>query len=401
MIEPKEFYRKLDSLLSKIGLQKSGKDFLFTIVLELEKTFGRDLHIGNGCIYEKNDDEYILISSTVESETIELIKSIPIASEAVQNILNSGTYIFDNHAFSINQNNHYNLGYSIPAGILVHNHDNSWIFFFELKSGWVREEIEFCLNAVRTVLNYRLVSESVQSELERAVQIQRSLLPFNAPNILGFQIAGRSQPAELVGGDLYDYFLFNHDSFGFCIGDASGHGIPAALMARDVVTGLRMGLEKQLKMDYTIQKLNKVIFKGALSSSFISLFYAEMETNGNLFYVNSGHPAPFLVHGTEITDLETTSLILGALQDIELQRFYQKIPKDSILVLYTDGILERQNKKGEYYEIERLKKLVVQNKDKDAKDILNSIFESSHEFGKKIKWQDDATVMVIKRLADS
>ncbi len=397
MIEPKEFYRKLDSLLSKIGLEKSGKDFLFTIVQELEKTFGKDLHIGYGSIYEKNDDEFIMISPPVDTNAIDLIKSIPIDSEPIQNILNSGTYIFDHHGFRINQNS---FEYSIPAGILVHNNDNSWIFFFELKSGWVREEIEFCLNAVRTVLNYRLISEMFQGELERAEQIQKSLLPINAPQIPGFQIAAKSQPAELVGGDLYDYFLFNKDNYGFCIGDASGHGIPAALMARDVVTGLRMGLEKQLKMDYTLQKLNKVIYKSVLSSSFISLFYAEMETNGNLFYVNSGHPSPFLVHDKRIIDLETTSIVLGALQDIELQRFYLKIPPASVLVLYTDGILERQNKKGEYYGTERLKRLVVHNKDKDAKDILNLIFETSNEFGKKIKWQDDATVMVIKRLGE-
>jgi hypothetical protein len=60
LIEPKEFYRKLDSLFSKIGHEKSGKDFLFGIVKEIEKTFGRELHIGNGRIYEQNGDEFVL-----------------------------------------------------------------------------------------------------------------------------------------------------------------------------------------------------------------------------------------------------------------------------------------------------------------------------------------------------
>jgi serine phosphatase RsbU (regulator of sigma subunit) len=398
MTEPKEFYRKLDSLLSKIGMEKTGKDFLFTIVLELEITFGRDLHIANGCIYEKNDDEYILISPPVKPDLKNLINTIPIDSEIVQLVLNSGTYIFDNHSSSLFYNQIKSDEYSIPVAINIYNQDNSWIFLFELKSGWVREEIEICLNAVRTMLNFRLFTESMKSELEQAVHIQRSLLPRSAPNIPGFQIAGRSQPAELVGGDLYDYFHFDNENFGFCIADASGHGIPAALMARDVITGLRMGLENQMTMSHTIRKLNRVIYRSVYSTGFISLFYAEMETSGNLLYINSGHPSPFIVLKNEIRDLESTSLVLGALQEIEVQRFFTKMEPGNVLVLYTDGFLERQNKKGEYWGIDRLKNIAVQNKDKNAGEIINQIFKSANEFGKKIKWQDDATAIVIKRL---
>ena len=96
-------------------------------------------------------------------------------------------------------------------------------------------------------------------------------------------IAGFSKPAELVGGDLFDYFNFDNEEFGVCIGDASGHGLPAALLVRDVVTGLRMGLEKQMKMVYTFKKLNNVIYRSVYSTRFISLFYAEIQKDGNLF----------------------------------------------------------------------------------------------------------------------
>ena len=396
MIEPKEFYRKLDSLLSKIGQGKSGKDFLFSIVKELEKTFGSDLHIGKGYVYEKNGDEFLLLSPEPENSFVE--NSLPVESEAVQSVLNSKTYIFDNTSLSIGFKSGIKKEYIIPVAITVYNQENRWIFIFELASGWIREEIEFCLNAVRSVLNYRLLSESIKSEYEQAFQIQQSLLPTSALEIPGFQIAGKSQPAELVGGDLYDYFKFDEGEFGFCIGDASGHGIPAALVARDVIIGLRMGIEKHMKMVHTLKKLNKVIYQSVYSTRFISLFFAEMEISGNIFFINAGHPSPFIVLKDKITNLDTTGLIFGAFPDIELHRSYVKLEPGGILVLYSDGIPERQNRKGEEFSTERLQSVVLQNKEKAADEILNLIFKTADDFGKGKKWKDDATAMVIKRL---
>ena len=396
MIEPKEFYRKLDSLLSKIGHGKSGKDFIFTTVKELEKTFGNDLHIGKGYIYERNGDEFLLISPDIENSPVE--SSLPADSDAVKAILNSKMYIFDNPIFSIGLKSGVKRGYIIPVAITVYNQENRWIFIFELTSGWVREEIEFCLNAVRSVLNYRLLSESIKNEYEQAYQIQQSLLPTSSIKIPGYQIAAKSQPAELVGGDLYDFFQFDDGQFGLCIGDASGHGIPAALVARDVIIGLRMGIEKHMKMVHTLKKLNKVIYQSVYSTRFISLFFAEIEINGNIFFINAGHPSPFIIYNDEIVNLDSTGLIFGAFPEIELHRSYVQLKPGGIMILFSDGIIERQNKKGEEFDLERLQNVVLQNKDKSAEEILQLIFQASDDFGKGKKWKDDATAMVVKRL---
>lgn len=397
MIEPKEFYRKLDSLLSKINITDTGTDFLFTIVVELEKSFGADLHIGKGRIYEKNGEEYILISQLSHHENINIETSLSINSNAVQSLLLSKTYIFDKPESGIGIKNNNLKEYAIPAAIVVHSLENNWIIIFELRGGWIREEIEFCLNAVRAVLNYRLLSESIKNDYEQAYLIQKSLLPTSAIKIQGYQIAGKSQQAELVGGDIFDYYKFNEDEFGFCIGDASGHGIPAALMARDVITGLRMGLENQTKMAYTLKKLNKVIFQSAYSARFISLFYAEMETNGNLFYINAGHPSPIMISNNKLTELDSTGIVFGALEEIDLRRSYVDFTAESVLVLYTDGIVERQNKNGEEFGIQQLKDVINTNKESDADKILNSIFKEADKFGDGKRWDDDATVVVIKR----
>jgi len=398
VIEPKEFYRKLDFLLSKINKVKSGSDFLFTIVKELGKTFGNDLHIGRGSIYEKNGDEYLLVSPLSRLENIDIESNLSINSFIVQAVLNSQTYIFDNQTFGPTIKGIQSPEYAIPAAIMVHSQEKKWILIFELKSGWVREEIEFCFNAVRSVLNYRLLSESIKNEYEQAYLIQKSLLPTYSPQIPGYQIAGNSKQAELVGGDIFDYYKFNDDEFGFCIGDASGHGIPAALMARDVIIGLRMGLENQMKMVHTLKKLNRVIHQSIYSARFISLFYAEMEMNGALFYINAGHPSPILIQRNEITELESTGLVFGALSEIELRRSHININPGSVLVLYTDGIVERKNGLGEELGLVGLKDVIVKNKEKSADEILNSVFQTAEDFGEKLKWQDDATVVVIKRI---
>ncbi len=395
MIEPKTFYRKLDSLFGKIGREKTGSDFLSKIVKDIENTFGHDLRIGNGRIYQEVDEEYQLIYAQVEKN---IRKTILLSSKSVQNALEFKLYIFNDSDMREDFRNNGIKEYTIPAAIVVKNPDNTWILVFDLKSGWIREEVEFCFNAVRAAINYRLYSEALKNEMEQAAYIQQSLLPSMLPKIPGYEIAGKSIPAELVGGDLYDFYEFDGDSFGLVVGDASGHGMPAALLVRDVITGLRMGMERGMKMVYTLKKLNRVIYKSVYSTRFISLFMAEFEKNGNLFFVNAGHPSPVLVNGNIIEELESTGLIFGALPEISLYSSFAKIHPGGVLVLFSDGIIERQNKKNEFFGLDRLKELIIVNKEKSAQEILNVIISTVEGFGRKSVWQDDATVLVVKKL---
>lgn len=375
-------------------MEKTGKDYLFTIVKELEKTLGKDINIVNGCIYEKVEDCFVLISAP-ESVEKSMRQEIPAGDPIIYLVMKSKTYIYNQPVFF--DGDFLNDEYATHCAFAVSSPSNKWIAVFALTSGWLREEINLCLNAVRTALNYRLVSESVRSELQQAVQIQQSLLPLNPPEIYGFDIAAKSLPAELVGGDLYDYYELDDVAFGFCVGDASGHGLPAALMVRDVITGLRMGLEKQLRMIHTLKKLNSVIYQSVYTAKFVSLIYAEMESNGNLFYANAGHPPALLLTDDKFTQLEPTGYIIGAFTEIDLKREYVNIPPGGILVIYTDGILERKNKRSELYGIDRLKDVIKSNKNKKAFEIMEAIFFSADKFGKNSKWEDDATVMVLKR----
>ncbi len=397
MIEPKTFYRKLDYVLANIGREKRSHDFLRFVLEKIETTFGEDLRIVNGRIYKEHGSEYDLVYPEESSLNRLISEKLDGESEAISLLLKSRTYIYDHEHLGKLFRTNTDAEYSIPAAFTVANPEERWIFVFDLRSGWVREEIEFCFNAVRRAINYRLFSEAVKSEMEQAARIQQSLLPIAPPPVEGYDIAANSRPAELVGGDMYDYYKFDGNNFGIAVGDASGHGLPAALMVRDVVTGLRMGVEKHMKLVYTLAKLNQVIFRGTYATSFISLFYSEIEDNGSMFYSNAGHPSPLIYNGSNFAELEATSLILGAFPDIEVKRGYAQLHKGSVLVIYTDGIFERQNSAGEFFGIERLKEIIKANAGRSSKDIMQRIFDEAFEFGDNKPWEDDATIMVIKR----
>ncbi len=394
MNNPKTFSRKLDRLLNKIGNDASNENFISSIIIELEQNFGNEFDIIDACIYDRRDKEFLLIFSlNINSWS----KKIQTNSPVMQKILKHGSYIFNQpdlkNYFGLSSNL-YNI---TPAAIYINSPERELLLVFGLRDGWVREEISLFLNAVRMALTFRLFSDIMDNELKQAVQIQKSLLPRTNPKIEDYHMYGSSIPAILVGGDFYDYFESKDGSFGISIGDASGHGLPAALLVRDVVIGLRMGLASEYKLAYTVKKLNQVIQQSTYASNFVSLFLGEFEKEGHLFYVNAGHPPPFLIAKDKITDLTSTGMVLGFLQNIEIQRSYIHLEPGSILVMYTDGIIERNNSKGDQFELSRLKEIVKQNQDKTAKEIVNLINQTVFEFGDSIKWEDDATVVVIKR----
>jgi sigma-B regulation protein RsbU (phosphoserine phosphatase) len=398
MMDPKTFYRDFDSLLRKIRHIERGENFIYTLLRDFCSNFGATLHIGRMWLYEDRGDGFrkLLIDGNVEANTVP--DFIDGQSQSVRSVLKNASYIFDDPdeltiAPDLQKEGHY----AVPAAILIRSTEQRWIAIFELTEGWGREEVLFSLNAVRTSLNHRLFSEAINTELEQAALIQKSLLPGEPPVLSDYEIAWRSEATEIVGGDLYDCIIHDDNIFGAAIGDASGHGIPAALLVRDVVIGLRMGLEKNMKMLHTFQKLNSVIYRSTYSSRFVSLFYGEFERDGHLIFVNAGHPTPFIVDDTGTTDLNATGLIIGALPEIKLYRSFATMSTGSILVLYSDGVFERENLKEELFGIDRIKNLAIKHRHKSAQEIVNLIFEAAYEWGNRLKWDDDVTLLIIKR----
>ena len=199
------------------------------------------------------------------------------------------------------------------------------------------------------------MTRSACSRPERGRPIQQSLLVEEPPPFAGYEIAARSVPAEEVGGDFFDFLPFDDELLGLAIGDASGHGLPAALLVRDVVTGLRMGIEKDLKIAQVFARLNRVIHRSNLTA-FISVFYGELEASGNIVYINAGHPPPLIFSKKgPVTGLATGGTVIGPLPEARFLHGHARLDPGDVLVLCTDGILERRNPDGEFFGEERLR----------------------------------------------
>jgi sigma-B regulation protein RsbU (phosphoserine phosphatase) len=307
-----------------------------------------------------------------------------------------GVYLFRDGAWV---NGHGGPLGAPTAALLVGRRPARHGFFFALADGWVMEEVDFALNTVRAALGSRLTDERVRGTLRQAAQIQQSLLLEEPPAFPGFDVACRTVPAEEVGGDFYDFYPMEAEMMGLAIGDASGHGLPAALLVRDVVTGLRMGLEKDLKISHVFRKLNRVIHRSNMSSRFVSVFYGELEANGNLVYVNAGHLPPLLFSGGEVQELTVGGTVVGPLPEAEFRRGIAHMTPGDLLVMVTDGILERRAPGGDFLEKEGLSALVREADGATARELIDRIFAGTFEWGDGRPWEDDATVVVVRRLA--
>ncbi|MEQ9105170.1 MAG: PP2C family protein-serine/threonine phosphatase [Rhodothermales bacterium] len=396
MIDPKQFYRKMDRVLGQIAETGSGSAFVGHILVELENAFGAELHFASGHLYQESTEGYRLVEATHPPAIFPDV--LPFEDKVVLMIEAEGGVIFDDR--DVAPAWFYRLGaFNAFVGFQIQGPPGmSAIILYGLQPGWEREEIAFCLNGARFAMNYRLKAEAAQSDMDKAAAIQRSLLPTKPPVFKGYEIAVRTQPAEAVGGDMYDFLDLGDDILGIAMGDASGHGLPAALLVRDVIMGIRMGIGTNLKMLYTMKKLNRVIHESTYSTRFISVFFAELEAHGGILYTNAGHTSGIILSGDDVQIMEPTGTIMGPLPDIPLERAYAMLPPGGLFILYTDGITERLLEDGSEFGEAGLIDLIQSVRDLPVPEIVDAVFERALSLDHESDLlEDDATLMIIRR----
>jgi serine phosphatase RsbU (regulator of sigma subunit) len=386
--QPKAFYRKFDSLLAQIG-KASARDLNILVLDELAQTFGADLNFRSGALYRRRASSYEKVKGPVGASDEPWPQTFSRGDQAVILAVEHKVYIYGEST---------QTPWGAESVAVVIGEENQFLMAFRLAPGWQRELLELSLNAVRNTVNYIRSTRSFGQVFQEAYEIQKSLLPKQDPSFEGYDISGRSIAAEMVGGDLYDYHLFDSSMIGLAVGDASGHGLPAALLARDVITGLRMGVERELKISSLFAKLNRVINGSFLSSRFISLVYGELERNGTFVYVNAGHNAPFLLKESTVDSLTVGGTILGPVAETTFRRGFGFMDVGDVLVFYTDGLIEREDSKGEPFGAGRLIDFVRGERRESASTIIERLFINVYKYGGSEKWRDDATAVIVKRL---
>jgi sigma-B regulation protein RsbU (phosphoserine phosphatase) len=261
---------------------------------------------------------------------------------------------------------------------------------------------------VSSMLRTRRIEKSaraIEKDLVKASEIQRSILPEHEQSFGNYEIFGLSIPERIVGGDFFDYLTFGSekDKLGIAIGDAASKGFSAAAQALYVSGALKMGTENELKMTSVMKKINNLVHKVFPYERFLTLFYMEIynDSKGLCLYVNAGHNPP--VHlscdANSMEMLGSTGPVLGPApeQDYNTDSFY--FEKNDVLVLYTDGIVEAANSKFEFFGEDRLKEVILNNKNFAPKEIAENIIEAVQKFSAKAKYSDDKTVVVVKRVS--
>lgn len=395
-LDAKILYRRLDSLLGALHQNRPQGRLLELFLEDFFKTLKDDLHLRAAALYAERRDDWELLKQVGDFGKA-VPETLDSALAPLQLVLRHRVYIFADPGSDDSPHHLGLLPCCVSAALIVGKRPKRHIFLFLLADGWQMEELDFSLNTVRAALGSRLVDERVRGSFLQAAEIQQSLLLDEPPAFPGYEIACRSVPAEEVGGDFFDFLPFDGEMLGLAIGDASGHGLPAALLVRDVVTGLRMGIEKELKVAHVFAKLNRVIHRSTLSSRFVSVFYGELEPDGNFVYINAGHHPPLLFGAADTRELDTGGTVIGPLPEARFRRGFARIEPGNVLVLCTDGILERRSPAGEHFAKDGLTRVVRAGFDAPAEEILDRIFEEASAFGDGRLWDDDATAVVVRR----
>lgn len=397
MLDYRQTFRTLENALASIERSAAGTRTLSGILDAIILGPGPSLGLVGGRLYRHDPDQqvYVLEAMSGEHGDAQLGFTVRDDYAAIEQVESEGLVVMEPDDPGFDPTIEGQVGVERFAAIAV-GEEQPHVIAFTLGATVDERQAIYLLGTLRHVINLKLMQRHLISDMEEARKIQMSLLPSRPPNFGDFDIAGRSVPAERVGGDLYDYLMLSEKNLGVAVVDASGHGLPAALMARDVITGLRVVLDVQYRMVRAIEKVNRVVARSGLASRFITLFYAEFESYGSLIYCNAGHPPPLLWRQGQVKELTHGGIVLGPDPKASFERGFENFPPGSVLLLYTDGITEAANRQGKQFGVGRLTKLLKATSDQKAAVIVDGVFDAVTKFAPG-PMVDDQTVVVIRR----
>ncbi len=240
----------------------------------------------------------------------------------------------------------------------------------------------------------------VKRELRIARGIQHGLFPEGAPDSPYYEASAHFQPAQELGGDLYDFYTVGEKALAVAVGDVVGKGVPAALLVASLKsalrTQLRAGAERPAELVARVNRLfHEVTPRGRFATLFVGIFDLAA---GRLDYVSAGHDYPFVVRADGVAqDLSEGGTVLGLIEDASYESGTTEVARGDLVVLYTDGVTDRPNAQGEPYGAARLKQAAARNRGDSARIALYSILGDAQGWSAGCPAEDDRTLVVVKR----
>jgi two-component system, sensor histidine kinase ChiS len=239
---------------------------------------------------------------------------------------------------------------------------------------------------------------AIKHELDVAKKIQNSILPKKIPSLDHIEIAVNYFPMTQVGGDFYDFHVIDKNKIGIFIGDVSGHGVPAAIIASMLKIAFSIQAAFADDPSRVINRINKSLL-GNVGQSFVSAAYIFIDLEENIMrVVRSGHPTPFhySTDTNSLNEFNTKGKIIGQFEDTNSEMVEVSISKGDRIVLYTDGVIEARNNRNEMFGEELFKGYIKKHIQLKANDLAKLIMSDVKTWtGNHINKTDDITILVI------
>lgn len=238
----------------------------------------------------------------------------------------------------------------------------------------------------------------LESELDTACQIQFDLLPRDLPDDDQLTIAASIKSCRSIGGDFYDYLPIDENKFALVIGDACGKGLPGAMLVSQIQAVLKSEFRKGTNLKSIFQSINDQLVQYTPKDKFVTLFCGVFDKRtGILEYINAGHNFPFLVRKDSSCEfMRIGGPALGIIQGVLYQTGSISLYQNDTFCLYTDGVTEAMNASNDEYGEDRMLSLIIENRNKEAQDVVRFVLEDLSRFRSGKQQQDDQTIVLMK-----
>jgi serine phosphatase RsbU (regulator of sigma subunit)/predicted ester cyclase len=245
----------------------------------------------------------------------------------------------------------------------------------------------------------RIERERIEQELKVARSIQQASLPEEVPTLEGWQISPYYQPAREVGGDFYDFHLLSEGRLGLVVGDATGKGVPAALVMSSTRSMLRALARASNSPGEVLEQVNDLLVSDVPPNMFVTCFYAILDPkSATLSYANAGHDLPYLRHGDEAEELRARGMPLGLMSGMSYEEGEASLRQEDDVLFYSDGLVEAHDPKGEMFGFPRLRALIAEHA--QERSLGDFLMEELYSFvGEGWEQEDDITLLTLKRSA--
>lgn len=239
----------------------------------------------------------------------------------------------------------------------------------------------------------------LESELELSQVIQRGLLPQQVPTIEGMNIAAFSRPAQIVGGDYFDFVDFKDGKHGIVMADVSGHGVSAGMFMSSLQTAFQTLVPEADSPVAVLERINRLYIHNIKFTTFVTIFFGKYDPQTRILtYANAGHNSAYLYRLSTNQEiwLRPTGPAIGLMEGLTIYKHEVQLEPGDILLLYTDGITEATDQLGALWGEDRLADIIRQNADSSAEQLIRIIMQALKVHADGIPLADDVTLVISK-----